>query len=504
MSTQIPGANRVVRQKVGTALRGGSGSTMYAANAMAIIDRCDTLNARTRRFGLELCAPGSLGWRLSQNTAATGSFNGPRHLRGRRNFRRPFGHVETLRVDPINEICGAWPEPSRRGGALRRIRELLRQSRLRCPAVGEQVWGMRPGNALALTVACRGLVVSFECWIGKQPGRRMEIPNTFTGRKTNRRQFVVSLGASLAAAGTLRMNGAETPEPPVTFGLIADLHHGLCPTAMDRLAVFMEEVALRSPAFILQLGDFCFGDTTSRECLRLWSQFSGPRYHVLGNHDMDRVSKRAVMDAWEMPDNHYSFDRGGFHIVVLDCNFLKLDRGFVDYDRGNYFQHPGARAHVDAAQLEWLKADLNKTRLPTIVFSHQGLSPSGGAANRDAVRQVMTAATRADGMRKVVACFCGHHHVDRLTPDDGIPQVWINSASYHWVGEQYGRMADYRDSLFTFVTLDPSGTIRVTGRESAFVAPSPRARGYPNWEKVQPRITERMVRFQPMGSRGVN
>jgi 3',5'-cyclic AMP phosphodiesterase CpdA len=284
---------------------------------------------------------------------------------------------------------------------------------------------------------------------------------------------------------------------PVTFGLIADLHHGLCPTAMDRIEVFMAEVERRSPAFILQLGDFCYGDAGSRECLGLWNQFSGSRYHVLGNHDMDRMSKRAVMDAWAMPKNYYSFDRGGFHIVVLDCNYLKLESGLVDYDRGNYFKHPSARAHVDPEQLAWLKADLDRTQLPTIVFSHQGLSPSGGAANRDAVRRVMTTALRANGTRKVVACLCGHHHVDRLTPDDGLPQVWVNSASYHWVGEQYGRMADYRDSLFAFVTLDPSGTIRLTGRTSEFVAPSPRDRGYPDWEKVQPRISDQVIRFQP-------
>ena len=77
----------------------------------------------------------------------------------------------------------------------------------------------------------------------------------------------------------------------VTFGLIADVHHGLAPTAMSRLEAFMEAVDKRKPDFVLQLGDFCFGDQDSAAFLRLWNEFRGPRLHVLGNHDMDRLSK---------------------------------------------------------------------------------------------------------------------------------------------------------------------------------------------------------------------
>lgn len=286
----------------------------------------------------------------------------------------------------------------------------------------------------------------------------------------------------------------------VRMGLLADLHHGLEPTAMDRLEAFVEAVSERKPDCLLQLGDFNYGDEGSRECMKLWEQFRGPRYHVLGNHDMDRRTKEEILDFWSMEARHYSFDLGGYHFIVLDRNNLKTSDGFVPYGRGNYFGRPAERGHADAAQLEWLAADLATTTRPTVVFVHQGLGMQDGpypdADPRKSIEAVLQGAERRPGVKTVVACFCGHHHIDRYNEKNGIHYVWMNSASYYWVGEKYGRMAPYRDALFAFVTFRPDGWIEIQGRTSDWVPPTPADRGYPEAERLTTKISDRRLRCE--------
>ena len=157
------------------------------------------------------------------------------------------------------------------------------------------------------------------------------------------------------------------------LGIIADLHHGLAPRAMERLDTFMQAVQKRKPDAILQLGDFNFGTTESEECLDLWRTFEAPRFHVLGNHDMDFATKDAIVKKWQMPGRYYSFDFGAFHVVVLDRNNLKTDEGYTPYSEANFYVDASLRGYADNTQLAWLRTDLAATDLPVIIFVHQGL-----------------------------------------------------------------------------------------------------------------------------------
>jgi hypothetical protein len=98
-------------------------------------------------------------------------------------------------------------------------------------------------------------------------------------------------------------------------------------------------------------------------------------------------------------------------------------------------------------------------------------------------------------MPRVVACFCGHEHRDRHNHKDGVHYVWVNSASYFWVGAKYGRMAPYRDSLFAFATFDTSGRITIEGRQSQFESPSPKERGHPEADRLTASISDRRLAF---------
>ena len=202
-----------------------------------------------------------------------------------------------------------------------------------------------------------------------------------------------------------------------------------------------------------------------------------------------------------MPEAYYAYDAGSFRMLVLDCNHLRFEERYEHYDAGNYFAHPEARAHVDPEQLEWFAAELRASSKPCLVFSHQGLSSGVGTTNQSAVNKIIDRENKRSRTSKVIACLCGHHHVDRRTDENGVPHLWINSASYHWVGAQYGRMADYQDPLYAFVTVDPGGLISIEGRRSEFVPPSPTERGYPRAAEVQPVISDFKVSFQSLPTR---
>ena len=118
-------------------------------------------------------------------------------------------------------------------------------------------------------------------------------------------------------------------------------------------------------------------------------------------------------------------------------------------------------------------------------FENPGEDPRGQ------IQAVFEAANRQTGQTRVIACFSGHHHIDRYNLLNGIHYTWINSASYYWVGEGYGRMAPYNDSLFATVTLRAGGSIDIEGRRSTWEAPTPEDRGFPDADKLTPYISDR-------------
>lgn len=313
-------------------------------------------------------------------------------------------------------------------------------------------------------------------------------------RTLTRRRFLRLTGGGLAA---LAATGAHAPASPLRFGVIADVHHGLQDDANVRLDAFLQAASAHELDFIIQLGDFCHPTEEARAFIRRWQAYDGPRYHALGNHDMDLGTKADVMAFWGMPQPYYSFDAAGYHLVVLDCNHLHLGGEYVDYADANFYVDGGRRGFVDPEQLAWLRADLDATDRPTLIFTHQALDdvrPTGRTANREAVREILRAANEAAGGRKVLACLCGHQHLDAHSVIDGIHYLELNSASYYWVGEGYGRMAPYRDPLFAFVEVG-SGHLALEGRRSAFARPTPAERGYPEADLLSAAIADRRLAF---------
>ncbi len=326
--------------------------------------------------------------------------------------------------------------------------------------------------------------------------------------KLSRRDFLKAAAISAPLCFGWDLKAGVAPKA-LRFGICADPHQDIMHDAETRLRRFIEDANHRHLDFIIQLGDFCCPFEKNRSFLEIWEEFSGPRYHTLGNHDSDGgFTWEQVLAYWTMPQRYYSLDQAGWHFVVLDCNEIKPGK-----------RAPGYPRYVGEEQRAWLRQDLKRTQAPTMVFSHQGLGEQGVVENREEVRAILEAANREAGWRKVGACFNGHDHIDFANETAGIHYVEINSMSYLWLGEQfpfvrYGAEVDkaypsikytapYRDALFATVELSPEGGLKITGRRSEFVGPSPWELGIQEAKgtardklKMVPWISDRELRVQ--------
>ena len=283
------------------------------------------------------------------------------------------------------------------------------------------------------------------------------------------------------------------------FGMCADVHKDVMHDADERLGAFLEEMDKRRAHFVAQMGDFCQPIEANDSFRKVWESFSGDRYNVIGNHDMDGgVTREQTRKFLGMESGYYSFVAQGYRFIVLDGN-----------DR-----HEGAPSgyprHVGAEQRTWLTDTLASTTEPTIVLVHQSLENGSGVDNGAEVREILERANEEAGWGRILACFSGHHHLDDLVRVNGIPYVQVNSMSYYWVGgtrkhESYPAeihaehpwiqyTSPYKDPLWSFVTIDPAGELKIEGVRSEWVGPSPGELGHeagPNQQGIRPAVTDR-------------
>jgi alkaline phosphatase len=176
--------------------------------------------------------------------------------------------------------------------------------------------------------------------------------------------------------------------------------------------------------FLIELGDFkdqgkppVEADTLANlEAVEtVFQGFTGPTYHVVGNHDVDSISKPQFLARVENtnidPDRtYYSFDVKGLHCVVLDANYCKDGS---DYDHGKF---DWTDTNLPPQELTWLRQDLAAATGPVIVFSHQLLDGVGSVY----VNNALAVRTILQDSRKVLAVFQGHHHAGSCRRIGGI------------------------------------------------------------------------------------
>ncbi|MEZ4302430.1 MAG: metallophosphoesterase [Polyangiaceae bacterium] len=268
----------------------------------------------------------------------------------------------------------------------------------------------------------------------------------------------------------------------LTLGLISDLHFGqetyhrgklrkLTRDAPKLAKAFVDRMNERvRPDLVVNLGDDIEDESPDadlaryRGCIQVLSRAHAERVHVAGNHDTIHLTRDDLRATWgdgpwassaARRDLCYSFERGGFHLIVLETH----ERQDVDITLGE-------------DQLTWLTEDLRAARLPVIVLMHHSASEQDLRGNywfegrehvalvkeRAAFRRIL------QGSGKVRLVLNGHVHWNHFDLVGGIPFVTVQSLIENLDEDAPGRAA----AAHAVVRIDDRRTvIELEGAERA-------------------------------------
>lgn len=186
----------------------------------------------------------------------------------------------------------------------------------------------------------------------------------------------------------------------------------------------IEQLNAFDPAFVIHGGDVVCGgksfDMTADDyeyalhrAKHYTQTLNAPCYHIPGNHDLDPESgSKASYTAIFGIDSrtYHSFMHQGIRFILLDAQELPEDL---------------THGYIGTAQLGWLESELKSAAdkgQEVFIFSHQLLFPSvefqglgSRVANSAEVLEVI-----APFDRNILACFCGHLHLNRIFREQGI------------------------------------------------------------------------------------
>lgn len=254
------------------------------------------------------------------------------------------------------------------------------------------------------------------------------------------------------------------------FGIVTDSHYADAETigsryyrhSLDKMTECVELMNEKKVNFLIELGDFKDQDNPPVEkktikylqaVEKVFQKFNGPTYHVLGNHDMDSISKEQFLNNVENTKkdrgkSYYSFDFNGVHFVILDANYKSDGTG---YNHGNF---DWTDANIPPVEINWLREDLAAARGPTIIFIHQLLDGTGSVYVNNAadIRQIL------EKSGKVMAVFQGHHHEGSYNYIEGI---------HYYTLKAMVEGPGHENNSYAIVEILPDQSITVTGYRKA-------------------------------------
>ena len=252
----------------------------------------------------------------------------------------------------------------------------------------------------------------------------------------------------------------------VRFGLVADAHVADLPDAMGRhyrlAAGRLEEAArtLRTEGaqFLVEMGDFKDAGPDEAGTLANLAAaaaalraFGGPVEPVLGNHDVDRITKAQFLRGFAEglglaapPAAHGAWRTGAVTFVRLDCDFFPDGRELAVGDRNHRV------CTVPPEQLVWLRETLAAAAGPCVVFCHSPLTDhwDSTVTNGAEVRAALEAAGN------VCAVFQAHTHEDDFRTLGGVPYCTVPAIAHD-------------DGPYLLVDVSPDGRVETRGFHGA-------------------------------------
>ncbi|MEI9937184.1 MAG: metallophosphoesterase [Pseudomonadota bacterium] len=268
------------------------------------------------------------------------------------------------------------------------------------------------------------------------------------------------------------------------FALISDEHFGKAAYFQGKLRKLTAHAGELCEAFVTRMNDEAqpelvvnLGDVIEDESratdleqygqfVSILSKLKSPVLHVAGNHDQVNLSDDDLRALWgHQGELHYSRDVAGVHFSVLRTIELT-----------------DVAVHLPEAQLAWLRGDLARTSLPSVVLMHHPASEmrlDGNrwfekrpnlcrVAERRAFQQIVSEASR------VVAVFNGHVHWNHFDVISGVPYITLQSLVENLDEDAPGRAA----AAHAVVDLDERRlVVRVAGAEPVRYQVELRGRG---------------------------
>lgn len=224
------------------------------------------------------------------------------------------------------------------------------------------------------------------------------------------------------------------PEKPINNGSIID--RKLMEYAEPLLQKLTDKINNEiKPDLVLNLGDLVedFNDH-DKDIINLnyiWNKFKNIKanfYSCIGNHDLRSMSSRnEVEQIMGYEHSTFSFDINELHVVILGT-YVNNDIGT---ESGGIFK----TQYLSKEDLNWLKEDLEKNNLPTIIFTHFGVAEDNMKGNwwfescpehallgnRKELKEIL----KKD--KNIIAVFSGHQHWTKTIIEDGISYYIVGS-----------------------------------------------------------------------------
>ena len=258
-----------------------------------------------------------------------------------------------------------------------------------------------------------------------------------------RRDFLTS-----AALAPLAARAATADEAGFTFIHFTDTHLQPELRAGAGTAQAFRAISQIEHDFALAGGDLVMdvfeqGPARAKQLFDLYAatarELPKPVHSIIGNHDIYGISNKSGVPATDPlygkklfedrmgQPRHQSFDHKGWHFILLDSVQIGTD--------GRWY------GMIDAAQLEWLAADLSKTgrTTPLVVLTHMPLASATGqlwGAKPDGLKTLLITNPGAvfdlfSGY-KLKAVLQGHTHVREVVEYNGCRYITPGAVCGNW------------------------------------------------------------------------
>jgi Icc protein len=276
----------------------------------------------------------------------------------------------------------------------------------------------------------------------------------FVMTSLSRRRFLALLGATgVSASVTPSLLAAAVPsahaQEPFTFLFVTDAHlqpelNGVIGTDM----AFKKARAAKAD-FAINGGDHVFDalGVPKQRALTLFDLYNKTEqdlgvkvYHTVGNHDVlgiypasgiaqdDPLYGKKLFEQ-RFGKLYYSFDHKGHHFIVLDSIGITPDRAY--------------EGRIDAAQLQWLAADLAAlpSGAPIIASVHIPLVTAFGAYMPEQTVTPTHHSLSVANANQVLDLFAGHNvlgvlqghtHINETVLWKGVPYITSGAVCGNW------------------------------------------------------------------------